>query len=207
MTALRRKLPPANGLVVFEAAGRHLEFHPRRRGAGADASRPSAGRSRSSRTIWGSACSSDRAGDCCSPARGDRLHRAVSMGLGHIAEIAVELRRHRGTGELTVATSVTFASYWLMARLARFRSQHGRRSSCASLRPRPSSRSGRRRHRSRRPLRQRRMGLAVMRAHLRQRDLAGLRAGLPRRPRAACATSRPCSTRRCSISTATIATG
>ena len=55
---------------------------------------------------------------------GARLHRAVTMGLDHVADTAVDIRRHRGTGELTVATSVTFASYWLMARLAQFRSQH-----------------------------------------------------------------------------------
>ena len=68
MTALRRKLPPANGLVVFQAAGRHLNFT--RAGEELALTQSAVSRqSRSSRTIWGSACSSDRAGDCCLPAR------------------------------------------------------------------------------------------------------------------------------------------
>jgi LysR family glycine cleavage system transcriptional activator len=46
------------------------------------------------------------------------------MGLEHIANVATDLRRHRDPGELTVATSVTFASYWLMARIAKFRASH-----------------------------------------------------------------------------------
>jgi LysR family glycine cleavage system transcriptional activator len=55
---------------------------------------------------------------------GVRLHRAVTMGLGHVADVAVDIRRHRGPGELTVASSVSFASYWLVARLAKFRAAH-----------------------------------------------------------------------------------
>ncbi|MDH3742116.1 MAG: LysR substrate-binding domain-containing protein, partial [Hyphomicrobiales bacterium] len=55
---------------------------------------------------------------------GERLHRAVAMGLEHIANVAADIRRHRTPGELTIATSVTFASYWLMARLASFRAAH-----------------------------------------------------------------------------------
>ena len=37
------------------------------------------------------------------------------MGLEHIANVAADIRRHRTPGELTIASSVTFASYWLMA--------------------------------------------------------------------------------------------
>lgn len=55
---------------------------------------------------------------------GQRLHRAVSMGLEHIANVSSDLNRQRNPGELTVATSVAFASYWLMARIAKFRGLH-----------------------------------------------------------------------------------
>ena len=43
------------------------------------------------------------------------------MGLEHIANTAVELRRFRRGEEVTISTSVTFASYWLMSRVAKFR--------------------------------------------------------------------------------------
>jgi LysR family glycine cleavage system transcriptional activator len=46
------------------------------------------------------------------------------MGLEHIANVSSDLRRQRGPGELTIATSVAFASYWLMARIAKFRASH-----------------------------------------------------------------------------------
>ena len=120
MTVLRRKLPPANGLVVFEAAGRHLNFTR----AGEELALTQSAVSRQIAQLedhLGVSLFQRQGRGLLLTREGDRLHRAVSMGLGHIAEIAVELRRHRGRGDLTVATSVTFASYWLMARLARFR--------------------------------------------------------------------------------------
>jgi LysR family glycine cleavage system transcriptional activator len=57
-------------------------------------------------------------------AAGQRLYAAVTMGLGHIATTAADLRRVRREGELTVSTSVTFANYWLMSRVAKFRAAH-----------------------------------------------------------------------------------
>ncbi len=46
------------------------------------------------------------------------------MGLEHIANTAVELRQAPRDAEVTVAASVSFSSYWLMSRIAKFRVDH-----------------------------------------------------------------------------------
>ncbi len=123
MAQLRRRLPPANSLVIFEAAGRLLNFTH----AGAELALTQSAVSRQVQLLEEhlGAPLFQRQGRRLELTRdGMRLHRAVSMGLEHIAGIAVDIRQHRGDGELTVATSVTFASYWLMARLSKFRAAH-----------------------------------------------------------------------------------
>ena len=123
MAQLRRRLPPVNSLVVLEAAGRLLNFTR----AGEELGLTQSAVSRQIQLLeqhLGAAMFQRQGRHLQLTRDGARLHRAVTMGLDHIADIAVDIRRHRGTGELTVATSVTFASYWLMARLAQFRSQH-----------------------------------------------------------------------------------
>ncbi len=123
MAQLRRRLPPVNSLVVLEAAGRLLNFTR----AGEELALTQSAVSRQIQLLeqhLGAAMFQRQGRHLQLTRDGARLHRAVTMGLDHIADIAVDIRRHRGTGELTVATSVTFASYWLMARLAQFRSQH-----------------------------------------------------------------------------------
>ena len=123
MAQLRRRLPPVNSLVVLEAAGRLLNFTR----AGEELGLTQSAVSRQIQLLeqhLGAAMFQRQGRHLQLTRDGARLHRAVTMGLDHIADIAVDIRRHRGTGELTVATSVTFASYWLMARLAEFRSQN-----------------------------------------------------------------------------------
>lgn len=123
MTSLRSRLPPANSLVVFEAAARHLNFT---RAAG-ELSVTQAAVSRQihgleehlgvplfHRLHRGLQLTRD----------GQRLQKAVTMGLEHIANTAADIRRVRGEAEVTVSTSVSFASYWLMSRLAKFRAAH-----------------------------------------------------------------------------------
>ncbi len=120
MQLLRRKLPPVNSLVVFEAAGRHLNFTR----SGAELSLTQSAVSRQIHLLeehLGTALFQRQGRSLHLTRDGARLHRAVSMGLGHVADVAVDIRRHRGAGELTVASSVSFASYWLVARLAHFR--------------------------------------------------------------------------------------
>lgn len=121
--ALRRSLPPTNSLVVFEAAARHMNFTRA-------AEELTVTQSAVSRQIQlleehlGLPLFQRQARGLSLTRDGERLHRAVSMGLEHIANVAADIRRQRGPGELTVATSVSFASYWLVARIASFRAAH-----------------------------------------------------------------------------------
>ena len=118
-----RSLPPTNALVVFEAAARHTNFTRA-------AEELAVTQSAVSRQIQlledhlGIALFHRQSRGLRLTQEGERLHRAVSMGLEHIANVAADLRRQRGPRELTVATSVAFASYWLMARIAKFRAAH-----------------------------------------------------------------------------------
>src|SRR3989304_6257864 len=92
MSGLRAKLPPVNSLVVFEAAGRHLNF------------------TRAAQEL-----------SVTQAAAGTHLFKSVTMGLEHIAATVTDIRRVGEKADVTVATSVTFASYWLMAHIAKFR--------------------------------------------------------------------------------------
>lgn len=121
--ALRDTLPPTNSLVVFEAAARHRNFTR----AAEELSVTQSAVSRQVQLLEdhiGTSLFQRRSRGLELTQEGERLHRAVAMGLEHIANVAADIRRHRNPGELTIATSVTFASYWLMARLANFRAAH-----------------------------------------------------------------------------------
>ncbi len=123
MRNLRAKLPPANALVTFEAAARHLNFTR----AAAELRVTQAAVSRQVHLLednLGVQLFERQARGLRLTAPGRRLHEAVTMGLGHIATTAADLRRVRRAGELTVSTSVTFANYWLMSRVAKFRASH-----------------------------------------------------------------------------------
>ncbi len=121
--ALHKTLPPTNSLVVFEAAARHMNFTR----AALELEVTQSAVSRQIQLLedhLGIALFQRQSRGLVLTREGERLHRAVAMGLEHIANVAADLRRNRGPGELTVATSVTFASYWLMARIAKFRAAH-----------------------------------------------------------------------------------
>jgi LysR family transcriptional regulator, glycine cleavage system transcriptional activator len=123
MAILRGRLPPANSLVTFEAAARHLNFT---RAAG-ELLVTQAAVSRQVQLLednLGAPLFERRPRGLALTAAGQRLFAAVTMGLGHIATTAADLRRVRREGELTVSTSVTFANYWLMSRVAKFRAAH-----------------------------------------------------------------------------------
>ena len=123
MTGLRNRLPPANGLVVFEAAARHLNFTR----AAAELSVTQAAVSRQIQGLEAhlGVILFHRGHRSLKLTRdGARLHKAVTMGLEHIADTAAEIGRVRNPWEVTVSSSVTFASYWLMSRVAKFRAAH-----------------------------------------------------------------------------------
>jgi LysR family glycine cleavage system transcriptional activator len=123
MAILRNRLPPANSLVTFEAAARHLNFTR----AAEELMVTQAAVSRQVHLLednLGALLFERRPRGLTLTAAGQRLYAAVTMGLGHVATTAADLRRVRREGELTVSTSVTFANYWLMSRVAKFRAAH-----------------------------------------------------------------------------------
>jgi LysR family transcriptional regulator, glycine cleavage system transcriptional activator len=121
--AMRKHLPPTNALVVFEAAGRHMNFT--RAAKELDVTQSAVSRQiQLLEEFFGIPVFQRQSRGLSLTSEGERLHRAVTMGLEHIANVSADLRRQRGPGELTVATSVAFASYWLMARIAKFRGLH-----------------------------------------------------------------------------------
>ena len=123
MISLRTKLPPPNSLVAFEAAARHLNFTRAAQELGVT----QAAVSRQMQILedhFGAALFRRQPRALQLTPAGRRFQAAVTMGLEHIANTAAELRRVKRTGDITVSTSVTFASYWLMSRLAKFRAAH-----------------------------------------------------------------------------------
>jgi LysR family glycine cleavage system transcriptional activator len=120
MVSLRAKLPPANSLVVFEAAARHLNFTR----AAQELSVTQAAVSRQIQILedhLGTALFQriPRALKLTPP--GLHLYKSVTMSLEHIANTVADIRRVGPKADITVATSVTFASYWLMAHIHKFR--------------------------------------------------------------------------------------
>jgi LysR family transcriptional regulator, glycine cleavage system transcriptional activator len=122
MQTLRDQLPPPNSLVTFEAAARHLSFT-----AAADELRVTqAAVSRQIRLL------EDHLGVTLFNREhralkltefGERLYQSVEQGLGQIARVATAIRREESSADVTIASSVTFASYWLMSRIAQYRAQ------------------------------------------------------------------------------------
>lgn len=52
---------------------------------------------------------------------GVSLFNSISMGFEHIARTCDEIRIDEGSADITISSSVTFASSWLMSRIAKFR--------------------------------------------------------------------------------------
>ena len=120
MPGLRAKLPPANSLVVFEAAARHLNFTR----AAQELNVTQAAVSRQIQILEDFLGTSlfqrlPRALRLTPP--GSYLHKSVTMSLEHIANTVADIRHVGPRADITVATSVTFASYWLMAHIHKFR--------------------------------------------------------------------------------------
>jgi LysR family glycine cleavage system transcriptional activator len=120
MAGLRAKLPPVNSLVVFEAAARHLNFTRAAQELGVT----QAAVSRQIRILedhLGTVLFQRLPRALKLTAAGAHLFKSVTMGLEHIAATVSDIRRVGEKADVTVATSVTFASYWLMAHIAKFR--------------------------------------------------------------------------------------
>jgi LysR family transcriptional regulator, glycine cleavage system transcriptional activator len=122
MRKLRDRLPPLNSLVVFEAVARHLSFTA----AADELSVTQAAVSRQVRLLE----------DFTGVTLFYRLHRAIELtphgkefqtaiaiGLEHIAHVTDDIRIEADGADITISSSVTFASYWLMARVAKYRAE------------------------------------------------------------------------------------
>lgn len=123
MANLQRDLPPVNAMVAFEAAGRLSSFTQ----AAAELGVSQAAVSRQVQAL-----EAHLGVDLFR-----RLHRAVRLtpsgvqllasvqsGLSGIAATAKELRQRKDKREITVYTTIAFASFWLMPRLERLRAAH-----------------------------------------------------------------------------------
>jgi len=123
MSKLKSRLPPTSGLVVFEAAARHLNFT---RAAGELAiTQAAVSRQIAQLEQYLGVLLFWRMHRRLELTRqGTHLQRAVSMGLEYIATAVADIQRARSANEVTVSTSITFASYWLMSRVANFRAAH-----------------------------------------------------------------------------------
>ena len=122
MQRLRDRLPPANSLVVYECAARHLSFTR----AAEELRVTQAAVSRQVQLLeahLGVRLFERRHRAIELTPQGQHFQQAVSIGLAHVASAADELRRELDTADVTISSSVTFASYWLMSRIAKFRAQ------------------------------------------------------------------------------------
>ena len=123
MADLIPSLPRARALVVFETAGRLLNFSATGRSLAMS-------QAAVSKQIQGLEAGlgiklfvrSNRGLTLTIPGR--RLHQAVSFGLHHIADAMEEVRPHFKKGRVTLTTTIALASVWLMPRIAKFRADH-----------------------------------------------------------------------------------
>ena len=122
MGDLRRSLPPLTALATFEAAARLSSFTR----AGDDLGISQAAVSRQIKGLEGflgvQVFHRLHRGVRLTP-EGERLQAAVSMGLGHIAEVVGDLQR-QGGGAVTICSTIAFAAFWLMPRIDGFRAVH-----------------------------------------------------------------------------------
>jgi LysR family transcriptional regulator, glycine cleavage system transcriptional activator len=120
MARLRDRLPPPNSLVTFEAAARHLGFTL----AAKELQVTQAAVSRQIQLLedhLGVALFKRKHRALELTHAGERLRQAVVQGLQQIARAADDIRREETSADVTIASSVTFASYWLMSRIAQYR--------------------------------------------------------------------------------------
>jgi len=122
MKGLRAKLPPPNSIIAFEAAARHQSFTL----AARELNVTQAAVSRQIKTLedhLGLAVFRRVRRRVQLTTEGKRLHEAVMAGLDHIAEIVTELQQLDAGPRLTVATTLAFASFWLIRRIPDFRAR------------------------------------------------------------------------------------
>ncbi|MEK9671183.1 MAG: LysR substrate-binding domain-containing protein [Rhodospirillaceae bacterium] len=122
MRKLKDRLPPANSLIAFEAVARHQSFTK----AAAELLVSQAAVSRQiqiAEDSLGVKLFVRHHRKIELTRQGSALFNAASMGLEHIAHTCEEMRMGEERADITVSSSVTFASFWLMSRIAKFRAE------------------------------------------------------------------------------------
>ncbi len=120
---LRKQLPGINGLVTFEAAARHLSFTL----AASELCVSQAAVSRQVKRLeeqLGCAVFHRAQRRIELTKDGHKLFQAVTMGLGHIASVSSDIRRTQSAGQITIASTLGFSSFWLMPRIRAFHQQY-----------------------------------------------------------------------------------
>ena len=118
-----RALPPLDLLRGFESAARHLSFTK----AGEELFLTQSAVSRQIQALeefLGVPLFERRHKALVLTEAGQAYHRTVAAALAELREATRKLRDARGGHVLTVTTTVSFASMWLVPRLARFRKLH-----------------------------------------------------------------------------------
>jgi DNA-binding transcriptional LysR family regulator len=120
METLRRLLPSASSLIVFEAAGRHQNFTR----AASELAMTQAAVSYAIRGL------EDQLGvplfhrvhrAVQLTEAGEKFHADVSLGLSRIQKSAEDIRAKRRESNVTLAASTAFASMWMLPRLTKLR--------------------------------------------------------------------------------------
>jgi DNA-binding transcriptional LysR family regulator len=120
MQNFRDLLRSANGLIVFEAAARHLNFTA----AGRELGMSQAAVSLAIRRLeerFGTRLFVRRHRRVELTEPGSRFYTDVSLGLSHIQKSADRLRSPSGGSHVTLSASTAFAALWMVPRLQRFR--------------------------------------------------------------------------------------
>ena len=122
MPNLRRRLPPLNSLVAFEASARHLSFT--RAGRELMVSREAISRQiRILESHLGVTLFERLYRALALTKAGEAFYDAVRQNLEAIARAADGLQRTGKPARLTVSATIAIASYWLTPRLPRFRAE------------------------------------------------------------------------------------
>jgi len=125
MASTHRPLPPLDLLRGFESAARHLSFTR----AAAELFLTQSAVSRQIQALeayLGLPLFERRHKALVLTDAGQSYYRTVAGSLGELREATRKLREARTGHVLTVTTTVSFASTWLVPRLARFRKEHPR---------------------------------------------------------------------------------
>lgn len=120
MSGYRSKLPPPNSIIAFEAAGRFQNFTQAARELNVTQAAVSR-QIRNFEDFLGFPAFERGNGRAQLTPEGKRLFEAVVIGLEHIAGTVHGLRRPPKKTYLTVASTISFASLWLIPRIANFR--------------------------------------------------------------------------------------